>query len=286
LRFLASSLQVLRPLMTSVLLLAGVLPGTCPGGSVAGQLPAGHVYLTSTKWSASAFSHYAGGTACWVTGEDGSIRVEVLRDVVGKPVSTPGIPQGGGVDLAPLMSWSGDGWTLVLGPDNGGTLNAWGREWRQVPVSLAQLVRLVTSSLKFYPARPPEFSFARAIGPSWPGTYITRPKILGSVPDRPEAGEVWRYQLATLDLQATRNKEMPSFRRNMTARGRGTGGRGEILEMRWSRTGGPESPSLSISSSRRPGALQLDAPRKQAVVTPEPEVFTPLWPLSQFFEFW
>jgi hypothetical protein len=284
LRFYALAQPNLCPSMASVLFLVFGLLVTCPCDSMADQDPAGHTFLTSTNWSASAFSHYAGGTACWVTGEDGSLRVEVLRDSDKRPDVTPEISEEGDPDLTPLVTWSGDGWTMILGPDDEGTLNAWGREWRQVPVSLAQLVRLITASVMSYPVRPPEFSFARAIWPSGPGADISRPKILDSLPARPEVGEVWRFQLATLDLEATRKDELPSFRRNMTARGRGTGGQSEILELRWSRASGPGGFSLSIGSSRRPGALHLDRPRNQGMVSPEPEIFTPLWPLSQFFE--
>ena len=44
--------------------------------------PAGHSFLTSTFWSASAYSEHAGGAACWLIGDDGSLRVEVLRDLM------------------------------------------------------------------------------------------------------------------------------------------------------------------------------------------------------------
>ena len=45
--------------------------------------PEDHAYLTSTNWSASVLSHRAGGSVCWLLGDDGSVRVEVLLDPEG-----------------------------------------------------------------------------------------------------------------------------------------------------------------------------------------------------------
>lgn len=257
---------------------------TLPGESPAEQATAERTSLNGTNWSASALSHHACGTACWVMDLDGSLRVEVLREAGHEPEGTANNPVGDLADLDPLLTWTGDGWTLVLGPDDQGTLNAWGREWRSVPVSLAQLVRLITTSLGLYPAGPPEFPFALALGHSGSAGGIARPKILDSVPARPAKDEVWRYQLAALDLETTGSRKPPSFRRTMTARGRGTGGQNEILELRWTSAGDSGGSGLRVRSSRRPGALHLDRAWKQAVISPEPEIFLPLWPLSQFIE--
>ena len=87
---------------------------------------------------------------------------------------------------------------LVLGPEGNGTLNAWGREWQQVPVGLAQVVRMVTASLQSFPGRQPEFPFAFLVGDSRRTGIIPRPGILGSEPAPAGDGDVWRYQLAPL----------------------------------------------------------------------------------------
>ena len=242
--------------------------------------PEGQSFLTSTFWSASAYSEHAGGAACWLIGDDGSLRVEVLRE----PEDVAELPRPTDADLEPLLTWTGNGWTLVLGPDGNGTLNAWGREWQQVPVGLAQVVRVVTASLQSFPGRPPEFPFAFFVGDSQGTGIIPRPKMLGSEPTSTGDPDVWRYQLAPLVLQETEDEDVPGFRRKMTTRGRGAGGVGEILVLKWIRPEGQEGFGLRIGSSRRPGTLNLDPPRNLAVAAPEPEVFLPLWPLAHFFK--
>ena len=242
--------------------------------------PAGQTFLTSTSWSASAYSEHVGGAACWLFGEDGSLRVEVLRD----PEGIAELPNQVPADLEPLMTWTGNGWTLVLGPEGNGTLNAWGREWSKVPAGLAQVVRMVTSSLQNFPGRPPEFPFAFLVGDSRGTGTIPRPGMLGSKTTSAGDGDVWRYQLAPLVLQEAEDQDVPGFRRKMTARGRGAGGVGEILVLRWTRPAGHGGFGLRIGSSRRPGTLNLDPPSNLAVVAPDPEVFLPLWPLAHFFK--
>ena len=269
-------------LRVPVIILALVL--LLPYGTLAEEPPSGHTFLTSTSWSASAFAKHAGGTACWLVGDDGSLRIEVLRDPEGDEKFSTEHRTGIAPDLGSLLTRSGEGWTLVLGPDGNGTLNAWGREWRQVPAGLAQMVGLVTASLRIYPGCPPEFSFASSVGPSRRPGVIPRPEVLGDDVFQAVDEDVWRYQLVPLALRVTECENMPSFRRQMATRGRGAGGLGEILMLTWSRPAGQEGYCLRIGSSRRPGTLRLDPPRDLAVTTPASEAFLPLWPLSRFFE--
>ncbi len=253
-------------------------------GALAEEPPAGHTFLTSTNWSAFAYAQHAGGSACWLAGDDGSLRVEVLRDPAADVELPKGSRTGVAPELDPLLTRSGNGWTLVLGPDGSGTLNAWGREWREVPAGLAQMVRLVTAFLQNFPGSPPEFPFASLVGPSRRPGVIPRPEVLGPDPSPAVDPPVWRYQLAPLALRVIEGEQMPGFRRKMTARGRGAGGVGEILVFSWSCPAGQAGNGLRIGSSRRPGTLHLDPPLNLAVPTPDPEVFLPLWSLSQFFE--
>jgi hypothetical protein len=245
-------------------------------GPSAVEPPEGRAFLTSTNWSASVFSHNAGGSVCWIMGEDGSVRVEVLLDPEGTGEDPGQAGSGGDVNLEALMSWTGDGWTLVLGPDGNGTLNGWGKEWEMVPADLSSVVRLITASLQNFPIRPVEFSFASSVGQSRGKAGIPRPGILGSDANGEADADVWRYQLTSSDT--------PGFRKKMTARGRGAGGMGEILVLHWWQSAGQDGYALAIGSSRRPGTLNLGPPRNLAVDMPDPEVFLPLWPLSQFFE--
>ncbi len=252
--------------------------------SPAVQLPAGHSSLTSTTWAASAYSRHAGGIICWIYGSDGSLRLEVSDTPAGRDGNAPGAGSQPFADLEPVLNWTGDGWTMILGPDDTGTLNAWGREWRQVPPGLAQIARLVTVSLRSYPGKRPDFSFGTFTGPKSRWARIPHPQFSVSreLPD--QGGTTWLFQLSSLDLDGSKDTTKSDFRGNMVARGRGTGGRGEIVSLAWFSTTGSEGYGLEITSSRRPGTLRLEPPRDLDVKTPEPEVFLPLWPLSQFLE--
>lgn len=236
--------------------------------------------LFSTRWSAEAYSEKAAGTVCWIDGPDGSLRIEVLRSKWAWGES----PR----NLLPLMDRTGNGWTLVMGPDLNGTINAWDSQWRVLPLGLAQLARLVTASLQSYPETPGRFSFARRVGTTHGKSGIRRPQVLARPVADPGQTETWRFQLAPLSLASDQQPEETNFRRRMTARGRGTGGAGEVLVLRWNPASGSETGmgryQLSLSSSRRPGTLHLDPAGSVAVATPEPEVFLPLWPMSQFFQ--
>lgn len=282
-RLFADASPVCRYSVLRIPLLILALELSLLSGVLAEEPPSDHTFLTSTNWSASAFAQHAGGAACWLVGDDGSLRIEVLRDPEVDAELSTGSRTGDAPDLELLLTRSGDGWTLVLGPDGNGTLNAWGREWQQVPAGLAQMVGLVTASLRIYPGCPPEFTFASSVGPSRRTGVIPCPEVLGSRALPAVGADVWRYQLAPLVLRVTEGEKMPGFRREMTARGRGAGGLGEILVLNWSWAAGREGYRLRIDSSRRPGTLRLDPPWDLAVATPAPEVFLPLWPLSQFF---
>ncbi len=98
--------------------------------------------------------------------------------------------------------------------------------------------RIVTASLKNFPGRPSEFPFASLVGNSRGTGIIPRPTMLDPGPSSAREGDVWRYQLAPLVLQETEGQEVPDFRRKMTARGRGGGGVGEILVLKWARSAG------------------------------------------------
>ena len=250
-----------------------------PAVAAADEQPQRQSLLFSTRWSAEAYSEKAAGTACWIDGTDGSLRVEVLRSKRAWAESTR--------DLSPLMERTGHGWTLVMGPDLNGTINAWDNQWRALPAGLAQLVRLVTASLNSFPAEAGRFPFATRVGTAHREAGLPRPRVLATSPTDPSRTVTWRFQLAPLSLENVQQTEDTDLRRRLTARGRGTGGVGEVLIMRWTPLRGSESGygryQLCISSSRRPGTLNLDPAGGVAVSTPEPEVFLPLWPMSQFF---
>ncbi|MEN8005514.1 MAG: hypothetical protein ABFS42_00775 [Candidatus Krumholzibacteriota bacterium] len=255
-------------------------------GQEAAAAPAGedHSILTATAWTASVYSRQARGTICWLGGEDGSLRVEVAESPAESFDPAPRPDTNPLETLGSLLDRTGDGWTLILGPEDTGTLNAWGREWRQVPAGLAQLARLVTVSVRDYPHQRPDFSFAMFTASHGGGGGIPRPYFtaFGSTTD--PGDDTWRFQLSSLELEDGGERPVTGFRGRMVARGRGTGGQGEVVSLGWFRPPGADRYGLEVTSSRRPGTLRLEPPLDMAVKTPEPEVFLPLWPLSQFLE--
>ncbi len=228
----------LRTPLTTMVVLSFLI-----SGSLADEPPLGHTFLSSTNWSASAYSQHADGAVCWITGDDGSLRIEILRDPGDDRKQSNRSRTGSPVDLEPLMTWTGDGWTLVLGPDGSGTLNAWGREWEQVPADLAQMARLIIAALQNHPSRPVDFPFASSVGQPHSNDGIPRPGMLDPKATGEDDSDVWRYQLTSM--------EMPGFRRKMTVRGRGTGGAGEILVLRWWRPEGQDGYGLRIGQRHR-----------------------------------
>lgn len=280
----ATTSAIPRPGSVWILLVAFILiRGTC-GDSLADQAPEGQTLLTAAAWRGSAYSHRASGIICWLSGEDGSLRVEVSEAAATPFADATGAGTNPLDRLQPLLTRRGNGWTMILGPDDAGTLNAWGKEWRQVPPGLAQVVRLVTVSLRDFPRSRPDFDFASQAGPPQRWADIPRPKFLGSGFSAGHGKGSWLYQLSPLELEDAAGAGKVNFRSGMVARGRGTGGNGEIISLEWIPVPGADDTALEITSSRRPGTLRLDPPRVVAVKKPEPEVFLPLWPLSQFIE--
>lgn len=240
-------------------------------------------YLNFSNWRAVAYSHQAGGTLCWLTGPDGSLRLEARRGPADFRASDDPADGSWPTGLDPLLNRAGEGWTVVLGPDDTGTLNAWGREWQPPPVGLVQMIRLVTQAVENHPASPGALPFGSVLKPSRNRGAIPRPIWVDNREGETGPTEKIRYELAPLDLTDTADQPKVGFRARMAARGRGTGGVGEIVTLSWLEV--PESPGsqVEIMSSRRPGTLILETPDKRRVETPPPELFLPLWPLSQFF---
>lgn len=244
-----------------------------------GNSPSNPVPLTAAFWSASVYGHQEGGTVCWLFGEDGSLRVEMRRDQNGiSDVAAQDLP-----DLEPLFRQRGEGWTVILGPGESGTLNRWGREWQNVPPGLARVVRLVASSVGAFPDSPPPLPFALDVGGRPRQQGIVRPRVLPGSAVVPGRTETRRFQLSPLDLEGDGLEPEPGFRQKMTARGRGTGGAGEIVILTWPSTVDGEGATVRVHSSRRPGTLVLDYSLTSVPSPPETEVFLPLWPLSQFY---
>lgn len=224
-------------------------------------------------WEGQVLGQSQPGSACWVRGDDGSVRLEVLPD--GRAETGPG----------PLLRQEGQGYTLVLGPEDGGTFNPWGREWRTVAEATASWVRFLTGWLDGGdPAALAEKGRIRLL-PDSAATVAPRPRCL------PLAAAAVRVQLPMLEDPATGRGSAGtdpggqpggSFRRAMTGRAAGRGGNQEVLTLR--PEPGPCPAVWTLTSSRKPGRLRLGPVAVWSTGPLVPEVFLPLWPLGQLLD--
>jgi hypothetical protein len=243
-----------------------------PGGFLASAALAaaeegtGRAPLLAAGWEISVLSYRLTGSAYWLTGADGSIRVEILQRTSASAGRDP---------LECALDRRGDGWTLVLGQVDEGTYDPWDREWRRLPAPVHLAVRVILD----------ELCSPRAGTPGPAANPDRRPWS-----PRPPGGTdpLRRLQLPRLRLAASGEPEAgpetaPSFRQRLAARGGGRGGTGEVMSLLWARrirSGKPALAVLEVRSTRRPGVLRIDAPVTVASVTYlDPELFVTLWPL-------
>lgn len=149
-------------------------------------------------------------------------------------------------DPATLWQRDGRGWTLVCGaPGEPGVLEPWGHPWRPAPAGLADLARAVALGK---PGRPVRLVLAAADPAD------------GSDPaagDEPAAAPA-------------------GLRTALARRGRGGGGPGERLAVSHLPGG-----RVRVTSTRRPGHLEIRALAAQAVAADPAEVYVPWWPLAE-----
>ena len=176
-----------------VLLFAAAAALGAAGGADGQDAAPGESVLHYTNWTATAYSRHAGGTACWISGADGSLRVELRRGPAGFTGDAPAAEGNHGRDLQPLLERTGEGWTMVLGPDDTGTLNAWDREWREPPAGLVQMVRLVTGALAAHPGPRPDFAFCEPFPAKQDPGPIPRPRWAAQGPQASKDAGFWRY---------------------------------------------------------------------------------------------
>ena len=261
--------------VTSLLLfLFFLLPADCPADETASR-------SVLARWRATAFGEARQGLCCWVTGPEGALRLEV---------SAPQRPGEPARRIGSLLAWEGDGWTLILGEPGQGTLNRWREQWRQPPPGLEPLVRagLADWSDEEIPTSPGGISNRPGGRPSaW---RSPSPELRGRI----HLERRWEAPLLSLapghGPALIPGFDPDSFRNRMIRRGSGRGGSAEIVTLEFSipaggrRAAGPWSPGtrLLVSSSRRPGQLQLDLLDSTFHPDLSVEAFLPLWPLGWF----
>lgn len=241
---------VILALLPILPILAWPRPGICASGP-AGEADAAPppvapvATLYGAAWRAEGLGQKAAGHLCWILGPGGELRVEILQV---EDASLPPGPPSGDIPAA-LLAQSGRGWTVVLGPDDRGTWNAWGREWASADPALGPLVRFGLLEL----ARPGD---ASPPGGARKVRRTVRPAAAAAVGGGPGR-----------------------FRRGMVVRGLGQGGEGEILTL-------DRRPTRAVlTSSRRPGRVEIGLPViRRGIAPPIPEAFTPLWALQEILE--
>lgn len=248
-------------LLFLIFLLLPACAGAASPSSTGGCAPG--AYLAA--WRAEAVGRAVEGSACWIVGGGGELRIEVGF---------------GGTDGAPierLFSQVGDGWSLVLGEPGQGTINPWAEAWREVTPGLESWVRafLLCSGQEI--SRPAD------------GSGGARPRFLL----KRRSADVYRWiapRLA-LDSRTVSAGSVPAagFRKSLVRRGSGRGSEQEIVRLEVFRPAGPVTgwapgTRLRAASSRRPGHLEWTILRRSTAFEAPAEVFLPLWPLAQFID--
>jgi hypothetical protein len=217
-------------------------------------------------------------------GPEGALRVEIL------------FPEGRQVHqhrtshlLDALLQQKGQGYCLVLGEGADGTFNPWGEPWQRLDTVVARwlipVARLVSGSPVASAGELPPW---REVNPATrEGGLMLSPGRNTSVAP---VSRTWQAELPALervfDDPATSSVATPpvatAFRRENVGRGMGRGGSAEILRLTFS----PGSPgSWTLTTSRKPGRLELSVPLRHAIQWPGLEVFAPLWPLAEVLVF-
>ena len=232
-------------------------------------------------WQASAFSEARHGFCCWMIDPAGSLRLEI---------SAPAGPWDNDQGHESLLAWDGDGWTLILGEPGQGTLNRWREQWRNSPPGLERLIR---AALSEFPAKEFEISFD-GISPSHKG-FRPQPRNSSSGSARKNHYKRrWevssRFLVLDDDQKSISGPPQESFRVKMIERGSGRGGAAEIFTQEFfiptnghfDRDPWVPGTRMLLSSSRRPGRLQLEVVALQLHLEVPSEAFLPLWPLDKF----
>lgn len=220
--------------------------------------------LRGATWRGMGMGESLGGSACWLRGPDGEVRIEVTRE--GAAPRADASPAWGR-----LLTRGGDGWVVLLT-----AATAVGGRWG------APLERLAPDSrMRLETLLAVLEGGADGAGP-WPvdvrmivARGATRLRGTGAVP----AGR----READFNL---RLPETAPLRAALEARGRGRGGGGETWRVR--RTpppGAPGEPEIQVTSTRWPGRLELRVAGAWPVRFEPDDVFVPVWSLGDLLTF-
>lgn len=224
------------------------------------------------RWEGQALGHTVAGSCCFLFGEAGALRVEVLPG----SSSEPGPRTTTGEALDHLLFQKGAGYTLVLGEGIQGTTNPWGERWNLLDAGLTPWIRTVARVTASGGVSDEDIGLLG--GDADERRPLPRPRFLATGTEQTRS-RVYRLELPELTREgaaAIPSGDLTTFRSSQIARSGGRGGDAEILQIR---IPGPDQP-LVFRSSRKPGQLLVTPPVKFSVDPPDREVFAPLWPLA------
>lgn len=221
-------------------------------------------------WEADFLGNSQPGSACWVAGSGGDLRLEVL---LGNPsFSTP----------EDLLAQEGSGFTLILSEGLDGTFNPWLSPWQKLDPGAGTWVQLATRIVSGQNPFQDSGSWLLLAG-AGPLKGV-RPRFLQK-DAFPSLERAIRVQLPELKQVADGQAVQPpkSFRGQNVARASGHGGQDEILTLKHF-SEAEKGYSWRLTSSRKPGQIQLSNPILSVLPEPGVEVFAPLWPLAQLID--
>ncbi len=235
--------------------------------------------LFQSGWTGSVLGRTQSGELCWVMGPEGALRLEILFPVVrpGNALTAPNL-------LNDLLRQRGQGYCLVLGEGADGTFNPWGEPWQRLDTAVGRWLIPVARLVSGHPEAP-----AFSLPPWREVTPATRGREFRLSPGRKisvgSASRTWQAELPALKRvleEPATSSVATTFRRDSVGRGMGRGGSAEILRLTLS-CGSPGS--WTLTTSRKPGRLELSVPLRHAIQRPGLEVFAPLWPLADVLVF-
>jgi hypothetical protein len=224
--------------------------------------------LRGAAWRGIGMGESLGGSACWLRGPDGEVRIEVTREVTREGAASH-------ADISPawgrLLTRGGEGWVVLLtvatavGGRWGAPLECLAPDRR---VRLETLLAVLEGGVEGAGPWPADVRLIAARG-------VVGARGNGTVP----AGRT----AAAFNL---RLPETAPLRAALEVRGRGRGGGGETWRV--CRTAPPDAPdelAIQVTSTRWPGRLELRAAGAWPVVFEPDDVFVPVWSLGDLLTF-
>lgn len=245
-----------------VFALAGAA-GVTAAASAVEMAPAEGV-LRGAAWRGTGMGERLGGSACWLRGPDGAVRIEVAREGTAPRIA-------GSPDWGRLLTRGGEGWVVLLT-----AATAVGGRWGAPLERLAPESRVRLESLLAVLEGGTDGE-----GP-WPAGV--RPIVTDGA-----AGPRGHRAVPAVAVGAAFDLRLPEtapLRAALEARGRGRGGGGETWRVRRAAPAGSAGETeILVTSTRWPGRLALQAAGAWPVRYEPDDVFVPVWSLGDLLTF-